>query len=98
MTDVVNFPKSSKNIDELKAIAVAGVVASVSELFETPNSTEHSFGVAAELANAFTGAVIRRIDDKKMLSEDDRAEIAAVAGTMLDKIWVVHPVRRTKVN
>ena len=76
--------------DDLKSVLVQDIIEIVERLFQEPNSKEDGhFGVAAELANAYTWSAVLRAGVDKMLTEDDQTEISATAGALLDEKWFV---------
>ena len=81
--------------DDLKSVLVQDIIEIVERLFQEPNSKEDGhFGVAAELANAYTRSAILRAGADKVLTEDDQTEISATAGALLDENWVVSIVKK----
>ena len=99
MTNLSLFPNDQNAT--LKTTLVHNVIGTVEKLLREPNSSEDGhFGVAAELANAYTRPAILRegictAENLFLtLSDDDAIEISATAGALLDQKWriVVEPV------
>ncbi len=77
----------------VKSDLVHNLVENVEELLREPNSAEDHFGVVAQLAHAFVLAAVLR-DRAYFLTEDDRTEISATAGVLLDEKWTITATKR----